>query len=210
MKVLLDGQTIEGGFPADESIEDALRGIQATHCPPSKLVVGIRCDDRDIPSDQIADKLRDSASTVTKLEVFTGTRHELVLNAMSQASMALQESESAVTRVGELLNEGKTADGILMLGECLGVWQQIHEAATKSIHMLQLDLETITINDEPLIDIITKPRDVLVQVKQALTAQDHVLLADVLQYEFNDVTDQWYAVIARIRQAAEDLRDATA
>jgi hypothetical protein len=208
MKVLLDGQTIDDEFGTSESIEEAIRGIQAHHCPPSKLVVGIRCDDRDVPSDQIASRLRDPVASVNKLEVFTDSRHELVLGAMTQASAALQESETAVTRVGELLNEGKTADGIMMLGECLEVWQQIHEAVTKSIHMLELDLETLTINDEPMLDIITKPRDVLIQVKQALVAQDHVLLADVLQYEFNDVTDKWYAVIAHVREAAEEMRDA--
>jgi hypothetical protein len=47
-----------------------------------------------------------------------------------------------------------------------------------------------------------------VQIKGALQAQDHVLLADILQYEFADVTEMWHTMIARIQQEADDLRGA--
>ena len=52
-------------------------------------------------------------------------------------------------------------------------------------------------------DVIGKPKEVLLHIRNALLAEDHVLLADVLRYEFDDVTNSWYALIARIRQEAE-------
>ena len=91
------------------------------------------------------------------------------------------------------------------LGQCMAVWQQIHDAVSKSIQMLQVDPEQMGINAERLIDVIAKPKEVLLQVKEALESQDHVLLADTLKYEFGDVAQQWHAVIGRIRQEAEDL-----
>jgi hypothetical protein len=35
-----------------------------------------------------------------------------------------------------------------------------------------------------------------------LEAQDHVLLADILQYEFADAIDDWHAVLTGLRAAA--------
>lgn len=207
MKVLLDGQAIGGSFRGEDPIETTLRQLQNHHCPPSRMVVGIRCDDRDIPGEEMAEQLRKPTASVEKLEVFTSTRHELVISAMGQAATALEETEDVCRQVGELLNEGKTTEGIQTLGTCLGVWQQIHEAVTKSVAMLELDIEAMTVRDESLLSILSRPREVLLQIKDALTAQDYVLLADILQYEFSDVTDQWHAAIAAIRQTAEDRRE---
>lgn len=207
MKILLDGRTIDESVTDDATLETTLRRVQDVHCPPSRLVVGIRCDDREVSGNDMNAKLGEPSATVEKLEVFTSTRQELVISALGQASSTLGETEAVCRRAGELLNEGKAAEGIKTLGTCLTVWQQVHEAITNSLSMLEIDVESMTIRDEPLLDVLARPRDVLVQLKEALTAQDHVLLADVLQYEFGNATDQWYAVIAAIRQVAEDQRE---
>lgn len=101
--------------------------------------------------------------------------------------------------------EGKTVEAAETLGECLRVWQQIHEAVGKSIEMLQLDPEQATVNEQPLFELISKPKEILLQVKEALQDRDHVLLADLLQYEFPEVTSRWHAVVAKLQQEAESL-----
>jgi len=207
MQVLIDGKTIEAEVPEAESLEATLRRVQSDHCAPDRMVVGIRCDNREVSGQELSARLNAPASSVEKLEVLTSTRFELVATAMEQASSALQDTEIGSRRVGDLLSAGKTTEGIQSLGECLNVWQQIHDAVTKSISMLELDIESMTIRDEPLLTVLERPRNALLQIKEALTNQDYVLLADVLQYEFCDVTEQWYSVIAALRQAAEDMQE---
>jgi len=207
VKILLDGVPIDKFDIEDATLETTLRRVQTARCPPSRMVVGIRCDDRDIVGDDMTARLGEPTSNIGTLEVFTSTRQELVIGALAQAASALQNTESASRHVAELLSAGKTTEGIKTLGECLSVWQQIHEAITKSIAMLELDIASMTIRDQPILEVLAKPRDVLTQLKQALTAQDNVLLADVLRYEFGEVIDQWYSIIATIRQHAEDQRD---
>ena len=68
----------------------------------------------------------------------------------------------------------------------------------------KLDVNAIAVNDEPLMDLISRPKDVLLQIKDALQSRDYVLLADILQYEFHEVTEQWQAVIGRLHELAED------
>jgi hypothetical protein len=53
--------------------------------------------------------------------------------------------------------------------------------------------------------MIGKPKNVLLQIKSALQARDHVLLADILQYEFSEVTKSWHDLIAGLRREAENL-----
>ena len=72
--------------------------------------------------------------------------------------------------------------------------------------MLQIDLEQEMVNGDPLMELMGKPNEVLLQVKDALQKQDYALLVDLLQYEFSVVTDQWHAMVARLRQEAENLR----
>lgn len=203
MQIILDGLVLAEAELAAGTLESAIRRVQTDRCSPSQVVVAIRCDNRDVPDDQIAAALRKPVSTVDKLEVFTSTRQQLVASAMAQASISLQETETACGRVAELLNKGSAKEAIAMLGECLRIWQQVHEAVAKSIQMLDMNTDTITLQDATMTDVIGKPKEVLLQIRNALLAQDHVLLADLLRYEFDDVTDSWYALIARIRQEAE-------
>ena len=207
MEVFVDESMVEREAIPGETVEDAVRHVQSSVCPPDRLVVRFRCDGQDVPSDEMANTLQRPASELSRLEIFTGTKGALVLDAMTQASASLNETEAFCQRAAQMLTEGKTTEGMQTLGEVLRVWQQIHLAVVNSIEMLRLDLENTLVQDEPLSSAIIKPKEVLIQMRDALRAQDHVMLADVLQYELGDVTTQWYAIIDRLREEAEQRDD---
>jgi len=205
MEVFVDDRRVDAGAIAVGTLEDALRQVQATFCTPDRLVIRLRCDGRDVLADAMSATLRREASSLRRLDVFTCSRGALVIDALTQASATLTDTEAECERAAELLTEGKTAEGIQSLGECLGVWQQIHQAVAQSIQILRLDMTQTRIHEETLADLISRPKEVLTQVKQALQVQDHVLLADILQYEFTDVSAQWHGVIAGVRTIAEQF-----
>ena len=202
MEFFLDDNQQDTALADISTVEDALHHVQSALCASGRVVVGIRCDGQDIPSTAMVETLRKPTSSVDRLEVFTGTRAELVDEAMQQASVCLAETDTACKRVAGLLTEGQTVDAVEALGECLRIWQQVHEAVAKSIEMLQLSAEQTAVNGVPLIELVSKPKEVLLQVRDALQASDYVLLADILQYEFQEVTEQWQAIIARLREEA--------
>ena len=204
MQILVDGSRVDEAKVTSGTIREALLQLQTDLCPPGCMVVGLRCDDRDIPGDEMEATLGKPTSSFETLEVLTSTRTAVVADAMTQASVSLQETESACQRVAELLTEGQTAEAIEMLRECLRIWQQIHQAVGQSIEMLMLDAEQTMVQDDSLVELIARPKHILLQIKQALKAQDHVLLADILQYEFSEVIDHWHLVIARLREEAEE------
>jgi len=207
VKLFIDDLAVEDGFVVDTTtIEEALRHVQINLCDEDHLVVGIQCDGREVPADRMTDTLRQPAHSFERLDIHTDTKTSLVCDAMSQASACLTETEQACKQAADLLTEGRTVEAAGTLGECLHVWQQIHDAVAKSVTMLAVDPEAFTVKDEPLIEAIGRPRDVLMQVRDALVARDYVMLADLLHYEFGNVTSCWRSIVDALLEHSERSR----
>ncbi len=203
MELYIDETKVDIDLPASEPLENVLRHSQTKLYESGRLVVGLRCDGNEVPADEMADTLRRQVSSFERLDVVTSTKYDLVAEAMDQAAVSLTQTEEACQRVADGLTEGKTSESMRALGDCLSVWQQIHEAIGKSIAMLEIDPQTALVGGEPLVDVVNKPMVVLLRVKEALQSQDHVLLADTLKYEFSEVAQQWQDVIANILGQAQ-------
>lgn len=203
MELYIDETKVDIDLPASEPLENVLRHSQAKLYEAGRLVVGLRCDGNEVPADEMADTLKRQASSFERLDVLTSTKYELVADAMDQAAVSLTQTEEACRRIADGLTEGKTSESMRALGDCLSVWRQIHEAIGKSIAILEIDPRTALVGGEPLVDVVNRPMDVLLRVKEALQTQDHVLLADTLKYEFSEVAQQWQDVIANIQGRAQ-------
>ena len=202
MEIYIDETKVDIDLPTSEPLENVLRRSQTKLYESGRLVVGIRCDGNEVPADEMADTLKRQASSFERLDVVTSTKYDLVAEAMDQAAVSLTQTEEACQRIADGLSEGKTAESMRALGDCLSVWQQIHEAIGKSIAMLEMDAQTTLVGGERLVDVVNKPMVVLLRVKEALQSQDHVLLADTLKYEFSEVAQQWQDVIANVQGQA--------
>jgi hypothetical protein len=158
------------------TLAETLRDVQAHCCPPPRILVGFRCDGNEVAGAAMASTLSRPAGSFELLEVFTSTREDLVADAMNQASASLEETEGVTQNIAELLMEGKASEGIERLGECLRIWQQIHDAVVKSLELLRLNPEMVMVRDERCLRH-SAAKDVYSD--HALQAQDHVLLADI-------------------------------
>lgn len=203
-EIFVDDERIADTGLSAGTVEQALMQIQLSLCGPDQLVVGLRCDGADVPAARMADTMSKPASAFSRLDVTTGSRYLLVEEAMTNASACLSDTEQACQRVSDLLTEGRTVEGVELLGDCLRIWQQIHDAVAKSIGMLEIDPDQLDVGGGSLTDVIAGPRAVLEQIRDALQHRDHVLLSDLLRFEFSDVTDQWHAALLRLRGVAEE------
>ncbi len=203
MDIFVDDNKLDDLGVDGQTLEEALQRVQETACPPGRLIATLRCDGLEIGAGAMAETLGKPTEEFQRLEVYTGTRAGLVRDAMEQAWLTLQDGEEERSQIAQLIAEGNVTDGIRILGENLGVWQQIHDAIAKSLQMLELNPAAIQVNDMTFEEAVTQPRAMLLQIKNALQSQDYVLLADVLQYEFGDVVAQWQAIIEEIKDQAD-------
>ncbi len=208
MNIYVDDEQVDAATVGDGTLEEALHNIQNGVCAPDRLVVDVRIDGHDVPEGAMAEALKKPATTFGRIDISTGTRQELVVDAMDQATTCLAETMNVCREIADLLAKGDTVQATQDLGKCLRVWQQIHEAIGKSIEMLQVDLEQLTIDNEPLTEVFQKPIKALQQIKEALLAKDFVLLADILQYEFDEVADCWQALINALKLEATEAQPA--
>ncbi|MCO6435657.1 MAG: hypothetical protein J5J06_01050 [Phycisphaerae bacterium] len=205
MELFIDERRVDVSMPEVQSLEEAVRHVQHHLCGPGRLVVGMRCDGKEIPAAGMAETLARPVAEVARVDVITGTRRDLVVDAMTHASQLLQEAQETCERVAGLLVEGKTQEGIETLGECTRAWQQIHEALLQSLRMLDSDVAGLKVRDMTFEQALERPREALLQIRQSLQAGDYVTLADVLQYEFAEATELWQAMMAMVRRLAEEL-----
>lgn len=204
MKIFVDNELIEQeDVDGAATVEDALQQVQAEFGPLGRMVVSVRCDGKEIPANEMAKTLVQPIDSFERVDVVTGTKEGLVIEAMTQATACIGDTEETCKKVAELLKQGDTVEATQMLGKCLLVWQQIHEAVGKSIEMLSLDPDGITAGGESLIDIVARPKTALLEMRDALQAQDYVLLADILEFEISEAIESWRTIIAELHREAE-------
>lgn len=203
MNLFLDNRQIDTAALNGQTLDDALRHLQMDMGNGERVVVRLRCDGHDVTSAEMPRTLCKPADSFQRIEIFTLTRGGLVTEAMAQAETSLHRTDEACKDAGRLINQGQTAEGVETLGECLFIWQQVHEAVAKSIQLLKVDPDALAIEGESLTHMLGKPRDILTQVRDALEAKDFVLLADLLLYDLVEQTAQWRAIVDRLRIEAD-------
>lgn len=203
MELYLDDKIIDAQYPEEGTLEDAVRHVQAQHCSKDQLVISLSCDGNQLDSETMQTALARPIPECEKLEVFTGTRAHLVIEAMTHCFDSLEETERLTESIADRLDGEDHGDALRELGACIRIWQQIHDALANSIEMLSIDPENFAIGETPLLEALVKPKEVLLQVKEALVQKDNVLLADVLRYELCDATKTWLTIIDTIRCEAK-------
>jgi len=203
----LDDRSFHLEVGDDATLEQAIRAAQNTLDAARRIVVGFRCDGEEMVGPAMIAALRKPAKSFDRVEAYSAAKVDLVVETMTHAADSLDEVETETGEVAQWLVQGRSAEAIPRLGSCLTVWQQVHDAVTKSLTLLDLDPAVTEIREQTFDAAMARPRDVLLQIKNALLAQDYVLLADVLQYEFSEVTQLWHAMITRVREEADGRRE---
>jgi hypothetical protein len=203
MDLFINDRRVEGTECDDSwALVELLRLAQDELCPADHIIVSLRCDGLQVQADEMESKLKRPVGDFRRVEVLTGTQPQLVCEAMTQAQEALEGTEAELGGIADQLIEGRIIESVQRLADSLTIWQQIHDAVSKSIQMLDLDPQMITVGDQSLVVALRGPKDMLLQVKEALEAKDYVMLADVLQYEIEPAVNTWRAILSEIHRLA--------
>ncbi|MFQ6048377.1 MAG: hypothetical protein ACE5K7_03325, partial [Phycisphaerae bacterium] len=165
-----------------------------------RVLVGIRCDGRDVSPAQIEEVLSQPAHRYERLEFQTGSPRRLAADALQHAAELFAETHNLAAQAVELLNQGQTTRAMELLGSCLSIWNQVSESVRKTVRLLGLDLDSMVVGQQPLPELFSALREQLGSIRDALEARDYVLLADILQYELPGLAQRWQQMISTIRQ----------
>ncbi len=198
MNVYVDDQQIGIDDMPDATVGQVVERIRQTASNRQQVIVELRCDGLDVTGPDLNEMLARPSCQVERLDVQTGSPSTLVIDALDQAVAVLDQAGSALAAIVDDLNAGRTGDGMNKLAEAFRDWLMVHDAIGKSLAMLNLDADKLTVEGQSATQAILAPRDLLLQIREVVQNRDHVQLADILQYEFDNAIRTWRTLVQAI------------
>lgn len=198
MELYVDDCRTDAGVASGAPLSELVNAIKQQMTDTSRLIVNIACDGVDITGKHFAERLAQPVSDFARIDMHTAEPEALVEDALATANRLLTSSEEALTQVVDLLAQGKAGTALPRLAECCQAWLQVHEGVCNAIAILDIDPASVTLAGRSLPQLLAEPLDRLQQLKETVEAQDHVLLGDVLTYEFPGAIAAWRTVIEAV------------
>ena len=199
MEAFLDNEAWSHSLADTDKLGMLLAAVNRDAADKGRAVIAIQCDGRDLGADELADALARPLSDFQRVELRSLPAGEVAVSILNHAADLVRETEQNQPDIVELLNEGNTVRGMELLAGSFSLWQQAHEAMLQAVRLGRVNLDEVTVQGTPSVDIIGGLRDRLAQIKESLEARDYVMLADILQYEIGDTVQNWKALTAELR-----------
>jgi len=206
MEVYLDQQLYRPSDPPPVTLAELVERIAVEVRPTNRALLRVVCDGAEISTPGLEDRLAQPLEQFNRIEFHTGPAAVLVQDALEQSLELLNSTAGPRREAADALTQGRTQEAATLLGDCLQGWAQVHQAIVQSVVLLKLDASALTVGDQPLEAALETIVTQLRGIKEALAAGDYVLLADILQYEFDDVTRRWQGVIEAVLQSVPPTR----
>ena len=207
-EILLDDRpfaTGEGVEPATVSqlLDRAKAGLVGT----GRLLVSLRCDGETLSETRLESILEEPASRFGRLELYSDRPKTLVLEALTATRRSFGESFANLRETSDALATGDGPAAMSSLAVCVDAWNKAQEAIIKGGGLLGVDFESLQLDGRPVAEWLTELLERLRDLKDAVANRDHVLLADILRYEFDDVLQRWERMLDGFIEHVEALPD---
>lgn len=197
VRLYLDGNALAPPAEPGVTVDDLLESIRNQPNEPGspRALLGLACDGIDVLGDDLSQVLDRPVSAYDRIDVSTGDPAEAVAGALRDALATLDTVEMHRADVVALLGEGRSAEAMKRLVDCLGLWVQINEVITQSVSLLGVMSRDLRPDVDQVAQLLAPVLKRLSEIKAAVVSQDFVSLADVLSYEFDEVREGWQSAI---------------
>ncbi len=162
-----------------------------------RIAIEVRIDGQ-APAAIDFEELRARPTDSHDIVIETADPREMALDALTEMEKALSQTEELHQQAADALQRNEIQPAMQSLGVCLGTWQQAQQCLTQSAALLGIDLNTLQVDDQPIVDIITRFSEQLREIRTALEQQDYVSLSDILTYELSETSAAWRNAIVAL------------
>jgi len=198
IEVYLDDRAFAAAEGASRTLGNLIDEARATLTGNDRVIVGVVCDGIDVTGQDLDAKMAESLDQFQRVDLQSGEPGRLVRDALEQARELLAGTEQRRQQAVDALTRGDQSEATTTLRDCFRDWLQVHTGIAQSLAFLELDPATFTVAGKPLEPALAGVTERLQQVREAIVTGDDVLLADTLQYEFDQITGTWKATIEAI------------
>lgn len=177
-------------------MRELLAAVTHQLAPAGRVVVEVRVDGQSITGPELDDD--QPTASARDIRVYSAKPSDLVVGILEEVRTQLAASQQMQQQAAEHLQQDEPAKAMDLVKESINGWLQAQQAVGQSAQLLQLDLQAIQVDDQPVIERMNELIGSLTELKDVVVANDFVALADVLQYEWPEITDRWDAAIGAI------------
>ena len=204
MKILVDDELYEPAGLPDQTVAELANEIcAASAASGQRMVVGLRCDGDPVAGNRLESVLQAPASEFGQLELQTQSVPALVRATLDQALEVFRDSAATRERAADLLATGQYEEAMAELRKFCEVWQQVQQTLRVSAQALQIDLDTLRVDDLGVTDTLDLVKTQLSELKDAMEQGDLVVVGDILRYEFDEPLARWLALLEHLREQTE-------
>ena len=212
MKLMVNGREINDSLPADATLVDALTSIEKTHVSDDMVIAAVTVDGEPLTAERLSIWKNRPATDFTEANVELKSRKTFAAGALRLIAQGLQESAGDRNQIAELLSQGQSQQALEMLTSYIQTWNAVQLNLDSASRLLEIDLENLETFDQsnpqspkaqPVTGFINQLTEQLSQLKSSMEAGDLVLLGDILDYEFTQLTDTWHHMLLQLADQFE-------
>ncbi|MEM9110430.1 MAG: hypothetical protein AAGC72_10450 [Planctomycetota bacterium] len=183
------------------SMRELLAAVSESLAPTGRVVVEVKVDGESVTGPALDDD--QPTAEGSDIRVYSAKPSELVVGILEDVRSQLAASQQQQQQAAELLQQDDPAKAMDLVKQSIDGWLQAQQAVGQSAQLLQLDLQAIRVEHQPVIERMNELITALTELKDIVVANDFVALADALQYEWPDITDRWDTALGAIIQYVE-------
>lgn len=195
--ILIDGQQIASPAQAYANLEELLMDVVKDRALENRVVTDILLDGEafsEIYPHQAEDIETSEFKTV---EIVSMPVHDMAADITRELYKVVHIMGEGGRGVADLFRRAED-------GSALDMYQDLLDVTRDFLNMLSVLRNEFSMRKNPDFEKLSEEFSVLFgEMGEVMENQDWILLADLLEYEFNPITDKWKKIIAALR---EDIR----
>ncbi len=181
------------------SLGDVLLAAQKELEPLGRIIVEVLLDGQPLIGDQLFDRQEEPLGDMT-LNLITANPRELVVDTLGEIHRMLQVAGEQQNEAADYLQRDDQRSALERIGESMTIWQQTERAVRESAQIMEVSLDDLVIDAFTFSELTADLIERLSGLRDLLTANDFVAVADTLQYEWPDVTMRWQKAIEKLME----------
>ncbi|MBN2448017.1 MAG: hypothetical protein JXO22_14900, partial [Phycisphaerae bacterium] len=145
----------------------------------------------------------------TDAQIDLESQHRNVIASDAFRTVAEQIGEIGRQQAGiaEEIEAGKVSEAVLRIAEFVTAWQLAQQVLVQNCRLTQQSLLEREYDGQPIIEHLKTLLERLTDIREALEAQDMVMLADIVHYETPGLCEAWAGMLNHL---ADQLSEAVA
>ncbi len=196
MNIWIDDTQLEAAPDLDTALEQARLHAESQ----GRLIVDILVDGQPA-TDALFDEDASDLPPISELRFTTANTAALVNDTIDTAIESIELLKADQQAGAQQIREGDMDNAMQSLRAIMEGWQAMRDIVDQITQITNLDINTLTVNQQPAIEIINKLSKSLEDVRETLKNEDWSLLGDTIEYDLNELADEWSTLLSAMKSS---------